>query len=393
MFRMNNFLTKLVLVALVAFGAVSTDLYLSSIPDIVKTFNTTPSNGQLTLSLFMLGFAIGQLIFGPISDKFGRQLPLRIGLILFILVSVLCVFADSIYTLLVGRFLQGLTAASGPVLARAIVADSYEKKEAASVMALIAAVMALVPSIAPVIGSWLIYFFEWRVHFVALAIFGVVTFIGCLLVLKETNPSIGESSIRVNQILKKFKSCLANRNFVGYLLCGCAIFGVMFAYISSASFIVIEMLKVKPEQFGYTFMIVVFGYVSGAFTSSKFVKVESISQIIKLGIVIGVLGITGFLVQAFFSLENIFTVMLCAYLCFFAGGLIIANSQMAAISLFTQSAGSASSLFGFIQAGIGALSSYIVGYFYNATLMPMAVTMLICMLIVMFGYKLVARVY
>ena len=103
---MNKLLTKLMLVALVAFGAVSTDLYLSSIPDIVKAFGTTHSNGQLTLSLFMLGFAFGQLIFGPLSDKFGRQIPLRIGLLLFVLVSILCVFSTSIHTLLVGRFLQ-----------------------------------------------------------------------------------------------------------------------------------------------------------------------------------------------------------------------------------------------------------------------------------------------
>ena len=391
MHHMDNIITKVVLVALVALGAASTDLYLSSIPDIVRTFDTSVSNGQLTLSLFMLGFAIGQLIFGPLSDKFGRQPPLRIGLALYVLCSVLCVFADSIYMLLVGRFLQGLTAASGPVLARAIVADRYKKKEAASVMALIVAAMALVPSVAPVIGSWLIYFFEWRVHFIALAVFGVIVLSGCLIKLEETNAAIGESSVRINKILEKFKTCLRNREFIGYLLCGCAIFGAMFAYISSASFIVIEMLGIRPEQFGYTFMIVVFGYISGAFTSSKFVKVESISQIIRLGIILGILGVTGFLIQAVWTVENIFTVMLCAYLCFFSGGLIIANSQMAAISLFPQSAGSASSLFGFIQASIGALAGYIVGYFYNATLFPTALTMLVSISMVMVGYRLISN--
>lgn len=388
---MNRVTNKLVLIALVAFGAVSTDLYLSSIPDIVKAFNTSTSNGQLTLSLFMVGFAIGQLIFGPLSDKFGRQPPLRVGLVLYIVVSMLCVFATSIHMLLIGRFLQGLTAASGPVLARAIVADSYEKKEAASVMAIIAAVMALVPGVAPVLGSWLIYFFEWQVHFVTLALFAVITFIGCLFGLTETNKSIGESSIRINKILDKFKRCMGDKNFVGYLLCGCAIFGVMFAYISSASFIVIEMLDIPPEQFGYTFMIVVFGYISGAFTSSKFVKVDSISQIIRLGIIIGSLGIVGFLIQAAFSIQNIFTVMLCAYLCFFAGGMIIANSQMAAISMFPQAAGSASSLFGFIQASAAALSGYVVGHFYNDSLLPTALVMLLCMLFVIRGYRLIDK--
>jgi len=388
--RLTDGLARLTLVALVGFSAVSTDLYLSGIPGMVVDLGVGHAQGQLTLSLFMIGFAAGQLLFGPMSDHYGRKPVAALGLWIYVVASLLCALAPSMDALLAGRLLQGLAAASGPVIARAIVRDRYKAQDAARMMALLTASMAMVPLLAPVFGSWLLHWFDWRAQFVLLMAFGLITLAG-LRTLTESCPSIGQGGLRLGRVFGQFGLCLRSRAFVGYLLCGGAVFASSFAYISSSSFIMIEMLGVKPENFGYSFMLCVAGYMGGSFCSSQLVTRLGIAGVLRIGVLVSLLGVMMLCTLAFGELQSLGAVILAIFCCFLGSGLCLSNAQMGAISEFPMSAGGASAVFGFMQTGMAALSGFVVGQTYDGTLVPTALTMTTGVLISACGYLLLRR--
>ncbi len=381
-------LQRITLAGLVAMMAISTDLYLPAIPQLVDALDATISQGQLTLSIFLLGFAIGQLFYGSLSDRYGRKPILYLGLATYIIATLACSIAQNIDTLIVARFIQGLGGASGPVLARAIVSDSYSRRDAVRVMAAIAGAMALVPAIGPVFGSWLLYIFTWRSHFVLLLILALVTLIAVTR-LQESCKTIGQSPLKLSQVFSQFSLCLGNRNFVGYALCGGATYGAMFCYISTTSFIMIELLGVKPEYFGYTFMGIVFGYVTGATISSRMVNRWGTIRVLTLGQLIG-LGAAALLsVLAWFNVYQLIPILFTFFLVFMSGGLCLSIGQMGAIGELPQDAGKASSVFGFLQITLAAVLGYLVGLFYNDTLIPTAVGVAMAALLSATGYLII----
>ena len=362
-------LQRITLAGLVATMAISTDLYLPAIPQLIESLGANISQGQLTLSIFLLGFAIGQLFYGSISDRYGRKPLLYLGLALYAVATLGCAAAQDINTLIAARFVQGLGGACGPVLARAIVSDSYSRRDAARVMASIAGAMALVPAIAPIFGSWLLYVFNWRAHFILLLILSLIT-VFAVTRLQESCKTIGDSPLKLNHIFSQFSLCLSNRNFVGYTLCGGATYAAMFCYISTTSFIVIELLGVEPAYFGYTFMSVVIGYITGAVTSSRLVNRWGIIRVLTLGQFVGLAAAGLLLVLAFFDIYRLMPVLFAFFLVFMSGGLCLSIGQMGAISELAKDAGKASSVFGFLQISLGALLGYLVGLFTTTPCCP-----------------------
>lgn len=364
-------LNRLTLTALVAFSAVSTDLYLPGIPLLVAEFGATTAEGQLTLGIFMVSLAVGQLLYGPLSDHFGRKPVMYAGLVLYIISSLACALAASMQQLLWARFCQGFAAASGPVLARAIVNDSYASREGAKVMALLAASMAVIPMVAPILGSWLLYWFDWRALFYLLMLFGLLVLSGALS-LGETNRSIKTGRLSFTGVGRQLARSLKHPAFMGYVLVGGAQFGAMFAWISAASFVVIEQFSWEPEHFGYTFAVVVAGYISGAFLSSRLVSHKDPLWIIANGVRLGVAASLMILLLSWMQTDKLALVLVAMFAVFMASGLSLANAQMGAISLFPQAAGQSSSVFGFCQTGIAALSNLLVAQLYDGTLLPLA---------------------
>jgi DHA1 family bicyclomycin/chloramphenicol resistance-like MFS transporter len=278
------------------------------------------------------------------------------------------------------------------VLARAIVVDSNSRTEAARIMASIAGAMALVPAIAPVFGSWLLYFFNWRSHFVLLLLLGIVTFYGVTR-LQESCKTIGTQTLRLSSVISQFPLCLGSRNFVGYTLCGGATYAAMFCYISTSSFIVIGLLGVAPEHFGYTFMVVVFGYIAGAMTSSRLINRLGIIHILGLGQLIGLLAAALLLALAIFEINLLIPVLVTFFMVFMAGGVSLSVCQMGAISELPESAGKASSVFGFLQIAFASLLGYLVGLLYNSTLAPTAIGVLTAVLLSGTGYLIIRRTH
>ncbi len=364
--------TPLVLTLLVAFGAVSTDLYLAGLPAIVQEFNSTPAQGQLTVSIFMLGFGCGQLCYGPFSDYYGRLPLLKIGLTFYVLASLLCWLAASMEMLLVARLLQGVAAASGPVVARAIVVDTYKHNDAIRVMGYLASAMAIVPAIAPIIGSVLLHWFSWHSHFIALALFATVGLLGVLLVLEETSPTKGQRKPHISSIVTQIPYFLRRRQFVGYLLVGGSLFGGMFGYISNSSFIVVDVIGVPAAQFGFVFAVTVLGYMAGAFSGARLLVRLGQRGCVSFGLAIAALSAAALLVYTLMAAQPtlIFIVPLTVY--FFAAGILLPNCQATALTLYAGNAGGASSVYGFASVMIGAGSGVLVGRLYNATAVPVA---------------------
>jgi DHA1 family bicyclomycin/chloramphenicol resistance-like MFS transporter len=388
----NDLLQRITLIGLVAMMAVSTDLYLPAMPQLIDSLGASVSQGQLTLSVFLMGFAIGQLFYGNISDRHGRKPVIYLGLAIYLAGTLGCIFAFDINTLIAARFVQGLGGAAGPVLARAMVADSHDRAEAAKIMASIAGVMALVPAIAPVFGSWLLYLFEWRAHFVTLLIFGVLTLVG-IARLQETLKTVSTEPLNLSSIFNQFPRCLSNSSFVGFTLCGGATYAAIFCYISTSSFIIIGLMGLAPEYFGYTFMVVVFGYMSGAMTSSRIVAKKGVIRVLALGQMVGLLAAMLLMTLAIFEVNRLIPLLIAFFMIFMASGLSLAVSQMGAISELPDAVGRASSVFGFLQIAFASLTGYVVGLFYNNTLLPTAIGVAVVMLLSAFGYSIIRKAH
>jgi len=370
--------------------AVSTDLYLPAIPQIIQSLGATISQGQLTLSIFLMGFAAGQLFYGGISDRHGRKPVLYFGLAIYLAGTLGAVFAPDINTLIAARFIQGLGGASAPVLARAMVSDSHDRVDAARIMASIAGAMALVPAIAPVFGSWLLYFFDWRSHFVLLLILGLLTFAGATR-LQESLRTASTDKLKLSGIFSQFPLCLRHSRFTGFAFCGGAIYAAMFVYISTSSFLVIGLLDLAPEYFGYTFMFVVFGYIAGATASSRLVGRWGVVRVLALGQWVGLLAAGLLVTLAIFEINQLAPMLVAFFMVFMAGGLSLAVCQMGAIAELPEAAGRASSVFGFLQIAFASLLGYIVGVFYNNTLMPTAIGVALAVSMSASGYMIIRK--
>jgi len=355
------------LTALVAFGPVSTDLYLPSLPAMVQAFDTTVSSAQLTLSMFMAGFALGMLIYGPLSDRFGRRPVLIGGIVVYVAASIACVLAQTIDALVTARFFQAVGACCGPVIGRAVVRDIHDRAQAARMLSLMASAMALAPAVAPILGGWLFTLLGWRANFVVLTLFGVGVLAAAWLLLAETNPRRDPQATRPRRIIGTFAWLLKNRLFLGYTLVVSFGFAGLFSFISGSSFVVIGVLGVAPEHFGFAFMAVVAGYILGASTGGRWSGRVGLERLILAGTILCALAGTAAAVLAWSNVQSLWALIPFVSLYFFAVAWIIPLGTAGAMAPFPQVAGSVSSLLGFIQMTVGSAAGYLVGALHDGT--------------------------
>ncbi len=217
----------LILGALTAFGPLSIDMYLPALPALADSFGTSPSRVQLTLSAFILGFGTAQLVYGPLSDRWGRKPPLLAGIGLYIGASVLCAFSTRVASLIVLRLLQGLGACAGPLIARAVVRDIYDHDRAAYMLSLTTLIMGAAPLVAPLLGGQLLLAFGWRSIFGVLSGFGILCFLGAWLGLAETLDDARRSRASVHEMVARYGTLLRDRAYVGYTVSSGAAFAGM----------------------------------------------------------------------------------------------------------------------------------------------------------------------
>lgn len=365
---------------LAAFGPMSIDMYLPSLPTLQSDFAATTSQVQLTLSGFTIGFAVGQLIYGPLSDRLGRKGMLIAGIALYVVTSALCAVEQDIDRLIVLRFVQALGGGAGTVMTRAIVRDLYDKDAAARVLSLMVLVTMLAPLVAPFVGGYILKWTGWRAIFWLLTGFGVLCLVLTVLRLPETLPPDRRRKSGLGQMIGGFGIVLRHRQSVGYMICGALSFGGMLAMLSGTPFIFIQLFGVAPEHFAYFFAVSVVAVILGAYVNSRVVMRYGIRRLLAVGTGIAVVGGLGLAVVALLDIGGLAAIVIAIFVFMFPHNITNANATAAAMEHFPELAGTASALIGSIRFGTGAVIGALVGVLHDGTTHPMALIIAACAL-------------
>ena len=358
---------------MVAIGSLSIDMALPSLPATAEALGATPATVQLTVTLFLAGFAVAQLIHGPLSDRIGRRRVLLGGLVVYVVGGLACWAAPSARLLVAGRVLQALGAGSGPVVGRAVVRDLYEPERAARVLGYMGTAMALTPILAPIVGGVVHVAFGWRAVYLALAACGAA-FLGlALLLVPETNRRRDPDALRPGHLATNAADLLGDRTFLGYVLVVALMFGGQFAFISGSSFVLIEVLGVPPNVYGLCFGLVAFGLMTGSFLAGRLVSRVGIDRLIVAGTSLG--AVAGCLMAALAGggARTVTAVIGPMYAFAVGVGLVLPTAVAGAIGPFPRTAGLASAVLGFLQLTAAAAYGIVVGRLYDGTPVPMAV--------------------
>ena len=386
-----SFGLALLLTTLVALGPLSTDLYLPALPGMTVTFATDVARVQLTLSVFLIGYAVAQLFYGPVSDRYGRRPAMLFGLVLYLLSSVACMLAPSVDALIAARFFQALGACAGPVLGRAIVRDVYGPVQAARVLAYISGAMAIAPMIGPFIGGSLTVWFGWRANFAALALFSAVQTVVVFRLLGESNAHKDPAATRPRRILGNFRMLLAGKTYLGYLLCVSFGYAALFSFISGSSFVLVGLYGLSPQWFGASFGFVVTGYIVGTLLTARYTLKLGPGRMVGMGALFGVVPGTLMAVLAIAEVSSVWAVLLPMFGCTMATGLVMPNATGAALAPYPKMAGSASALMGFVQMALAAAVGIAVGHAYDGTAIPMTGAIALCGWAVLASYFFFVR--
>lgn len=376
--RTNKKTILLILGLLSAVGPFSIDMYLPAFDTIASDFDTSINKVQFTLTAFFIGIAFGQMIYGPLLDRYGRKKPLVIGLIIYILTSLFCVFTRDINSLIILRFVQALGSCAGMVASRAMIQDYYDSRESARVFSLLMLVIAISPILAPSAGAFLLEHFDWHYIFISLFAIGLLILIGTIFFLPESYPGDKNFSLSPNAIVKKYWSVFVDKTFITYCLVGSIAAAGLYAYLAGSSFIFQEIYQLTQKEYGLIFAFAASALIIATQLNRWFLKRWSMSQISRIAN-IGQTTIGLFMLLFALSGVNNLSILiglLFGYLLF--QGFIFPNTSAMALSPFKSLAGSASALLGCLQMGFGALSSGLVSLFHNKTQAPMLVVMCIC---------------
>ncbi|MEU6168690.1 Bcr/CflA family multidrug efflux MFS transporter [Streptomyces tanashiensis] len=379
--RRTGLLVTLVLGGLTALPPLSMDMYLPALPEVTGALRAPAATVQLTLTACLAGMALGQLVVGPMSDKWGRRRPLLIGMVVYVLATAVCALAPTAELLIGFRLLQGLAGAAGIVIARAVVRDLYDGVEMARFFSTLMLISGVAPIIAPLIGGQILRLTDWRGVFHVLTVIGVLLTLVVWRFLHETLPPERRHEGGVGQALRTMRGLLADRVFTGYMLTGGLAFAALFAYISASPFVIQDLYGASPQTFSLLFGLNSVGLVAvGQINGKLLVGRVSLDKALGFGLgtillasvaltlmTTGVLGETGLAPIA----AGLFVLMS-------AMGLAMPNTNAQALMRTPHAAGSASALLGTSSFLIGAVASPLVGIAGEHTAVPMAVVQLGC---------------
>ena len=355
---------------LIALPALGTDLYIPALPDVARSLGAPVSAAQFTLTAYFIGLAAGQLMWGPLSDRFGRKPVLFAGLGTMLAASVAAVVVDSVAALTMLRLAQGLGTSSGALIGRTIVRDLYAHERAARLLSSMTIVFSIVPVSAPFVGALLVGAGGWPWIFVGMAIVAAILLV-CVAFLEETAPA-QRRSVHPAEIVRTFAAILADRRFrAPFFLVLSSVLGVL-AWVSASSFTLVRGFGVSTLAFGMMFALVMIGQILGAWTSSRLVVRFGIAAFLRAGAIFMCGSGIAAAALAWLGVQHWLAVVLPFMLFLYGSALITSNAMAAALTPFPQAAGSASSLIGATGFGLGALLSTALGAAFDDTARPMA---------------------
>ncbi|MCJ1677593.1 Bcr/CflA family multidrug efflux MFS transporter [Streptomyces sp. APSN-46.1] len=382
--RRTGLLVTFVLGGLSALPPLSMDMYLPALPEVTTVLRSPAATVQLTLTACLAGMALGQLVIGPMSDKWGRRRPLLTGMVLYVLATALCALAPTAELLIAFRLLQGLAGAAAIVIARAVVRDLYDGVEMARFFSTLMLISGAAPIIAPLIGGQVLRFSDWR------GVFAVLTAVGLALTLLvwrglgETLPAERRQTGGVGAALRTMRGLLADRVFAGYMLAGGFAFAVLFSYISASPFVVQEIYGASPQAFSLLFGLNSVGLITvGQINGKLLVGRVSLDKALATGLgVITVASVALLLMSTgVFGEVGLVPIAAALFVLMSAMGLVLPNTNAQALMRTPHAAGSASALLGTSSFLVGAVASPLVGIAGEDTAVPMAVVQLACSLL------------
>lgn len=377
MLRPGSFALTLLLAMLTGLGPLSVDMYLASLPSIGRLLDAPTSQVQLTISAYLIGFAVAQIFHGPLSDRHGRRPVLLACLGIYLLATLACAMSYSIETLIAARLIQALGGSGASVLARAVVRDMYEGSRVGRELARMAAIMALAPLVAPLIGGVLETAFGWRSNFVALFGFGAVAWVMVWFLLPETLRQRAPEPVSVASTVRSYRRFLADRGFLIHLgIAACCLCG-LFAWISTAAFILQDIYGLSALVFGMSFAVGSSGYLIGTSIAARFVMRWGSRKTMGLGA--AAMATSGLLMAVTLSLTPSGAAGVIAAIALYTigMGLTLAQAQAGALLPYPDRAGAASSLLGFVTQTLSAVVGAILGYMLGASAWPLAAAIML----------------
>jgi DHA1 family bicyclomycin/chloramphenicol resistance-like MFS transporter len=368
-----------VLALLSAFTPLSIDMYLPALPVIAVDLHGTAGDIQLTLSAFMIAFGFGQIFYGPAGDRFGRRPVILGGVAIYVVTSLGCAFAAEAGHLVLLRFLQGLSACGGVVLARTMVRDLAERDQAARAMSLMMACTSIAPMLAPLIGGQILWFWGWRAIFWVLALIGVIALAAAYVRLPETLRPEYRQPLNIASILKRFGELFRHRAFMGYAFTSSFQFAALLSFLSGSPFVFIEKYGIAPRDYGLIFGGMIVFMTIGSLLNARFVRVFGAGAILRYAVivplVVGPAALVLGLIEARYGTIGMWPFLLCFGPQIATISLIGPNAMAMALQRYPHMAGTASSLMGVMQFGLGAVFGAVVGQTYDGTIGPMTLAM------------------
>ncbi len=370
----------LVLGTMIAIGPLSIDMYLPSFENIATDFQTTKAQVGVSLTSYFIGIAFGQLAYGPIMDKFGRKVPLLVGLVIYILSSLSCFYSPDIMWLIISRFFLAIGASAGMVAAKAVVRDIFPPEEVARAISFLMLIMGSAPIIAPTLGSFVIVHFSWQMIFMFLAFFAGLMFVSVLFFLPESITPDKTVELKIKQVVFKYKGIMQDKIFLSFSLAGSLTIGAMFAYISNAPILFMDRFHFTETQFGWMFGLNASGLIIGSQLNRLVLKrFSTFNLTLKISYLLLVLGVILFLNALFFS--SFYITVISLFLILFLLGFQNPNTTALSLYPFTKRAGRASALVGCLKMCLGAVTSFIISLYTGISLVPMALTILVCLVL------------
>jgi DHA1 family bicyclomycin/chloramphenicol resistance-like MFS transporter len=390
----ERFYTIFTLGLLSAMGAFSIDMYLPGFPDIARDLHTTIAHITLSITSFFIGISVGQMIYGPLLDKFGRKKPLYIGLVVYLVTSLACAYAPTANALIGIRFLQALGSCAGMVASRALVRDIFPVSENAKVFSLLMLVLAISPIVAPTLGGYMTALFGWQSIFYILTGLAAVTLVLVYFKLPDGRPANLSLSLLPRPIINGFLEVAKVPQFYTYAFAGAIASSGLYAYIAGSPFVFMDLYRVSEKQYGWIFAFVAMGLIGASQVNTILLRKYSSEQIIRVTLFCQSLAGLALVLGTWFHLLGLFSTIFLIWIFLSTQGFAFPNSSALCLAPFSKNAGTASALMGAIQLGFGAISTALVSIFNNGTPMPMAAVMCVCAIssfvVLLIGRRIIA---
>lgn len=363
------------LTAMIAMGQLSTAIYVPSMPSLTEALGATPEQVTLTFTVFLAGFAVAQLVLGPLSDRAGRRVVLLAGGVLFVAASIACALAPTIGALTGARIFQAVGACAGAVLGRAIVRDVYGRERAARVLAFIGVAFSVSPAMSPIIGGYLQVWFGWRASFAFLTVVGLMITVAAALMLDETNRNPDPHALNPVAMARNFATLLRHPVYVGHMLALSLVFCGLMGFVTLSPFLLINDLGIHPDTYGLLAAISVIGTLTGNLSAGVLTMRIGIDRLVLTGTILATVGgaaMAGLGLAGHFSAATIVAPVVVFVL---GMGIVMPNAMAGALGPFPRMAGTASALLGFFQMAAAATASLTAGYLPHGSQVPLGLLM------------------